>query len=74
VRGLRDYAWAAVAVLVIAGFLAGLVSTLVKVATEQTLTTVAWLPVGLACAWWLALQAWRRTVWGSSDSNTRSLD
>jgi hypothetical protein len=59
-----DYLLAAVAALVVVGFLAGAVSVLWDVANNRTATGVLWLPVGLLCAGVLSVAAWRRTVWG----------
>ena len=59
-----DYLLAAVAALVVVGFLAGAVSVLWDVANNRTATGVLWLPVGLGCAAVLSVTAWRRTVWG----------
>lgn len=62
--GAADYVWATVAALVVLGFLAGLASALWQVATQRGFGDAFWLPVGLVCASWLTLGAWRRTVWG----------
>jgi hypothetical protein len=59
-----DYLWAAVASLVIAGFLAGAVNVLWDVANNRTAIGVLWLPVGFGCAAVLSVTAWKRTVWG----------
>lgn len=65
-----DYAWAAAGVLVVVGFLAGLASALWQVATQRGFGDALWLPVGLVCSAWLALAAWRRTVWGRRGERT----
>jgi hypothetical protein len=61
---IADFLWAAVATLVVVGFLAGVVNVLWDVANNRTATGVLWLPVGLGCAAVLSVAAWRRTVWG----------
>ena len=65
----RDYAWAAVAGVVVLAFLVGLASALWQVATARGFGDALWLPVGFVCGSWLALQAWRRTVWGRRPSD-----
>ena len=70
--GAADYAWAAVAGLVVLGFLAGMASALWQVATQRGFGDVLWLPVGLVCASWLAVAAWRRTVWGRREDDARN--
>ena len=59
-----DYLLAAVATLVVVGFLAGAVNVLWDVANNRTATGVLWLPVGLFCAAVIVVTLWRRTVWG----------
>ena len=70
--GASDYAWAAAAGLVVLGFLAGLGSALWQVATQRGFGDALWLPVGLVCASWLAVGAWRRTVWGRREPDAET--
>jgi hypothetical protein len=70
--GVADYAWAAVAVLIVLAFLAGLGSALWQVATQRGFGDALWLPVGVLCAGWLAMGAWRRTVWGRREEDSAS--
>ena len=59
-----DYLLAAIATLVVVGFLAGAANVLWDVANNRGAATVLWLPVGLACAAVISVTVWRRTVWG----------
>lgn len=64
--GLLDLFWAAVAVAIGGLYLLGFASTLWDLANgEARWAAVAMLPLGLFAAWWLAVRAWRRTVWGA---------
>jgi hypothetical protein len=62
--GAGDYAWAAVVVAVVAGFLLGFANVLWDLANDRSRSQVLWVPLGLVSAFWLARLAWRRTVWG----------
>jgi hypothetical protein len=50
-------------VVVVAGLLASFVHMLVLIATKQQLRALLPLPLGLVCAGFLVMVAWRRTVW-----------
>ena len=64
--GLRDYLLAAVAGLVVLGFLAGVGSALWDVANRRGFGRALWLPVGLVTAAVITAWVWRRTVWGAA--------
>lgn len=68
--GLLDLFWAAVAVAIGGLYLLGFASTLWDLANgEARWAAVAMLPLGLFAGWWLAVRAWRRTVWGWREPN-----
>ena len=66
--GLLDLFWAALAGAIGALYLLGFASTLWDLANGRARwAAVAMLPLGLFAGWWLALGAWRRTVWGARE-------
>jgi hypothetical protein len=59
----RDFAWLAFLLVVVAGFVASFARMLYLIATKQQLRALVPLPVGLLCAGFLVVVAWRQTVW-----------
>jgi hypothetical protein len=59
----RDFAWLAFMLVVATGFMASFARMLYLIATKQQLRALVPLPVGLLCAGFLVVVAWRQTVW-----------
>ena len=65
--GGRDYSLAALAVLMLLSFVAGVAFTVWSVAFRGDWGRIVGLVVGGYFNWWIGMGAWRRTVWGRRD-------
>jgi hypothetical protein len=60
----RDYVWAAVVAVVVAGFFNGVIWALYETVSAKHPERLVVVLIGTPAVYWLGVGAWRRTLWG----------
>lgn len=69
---VRDYIWAAIAIVVLVLLGVSVVAILLAVALGGVWSALLSLPIGALFYWWIGVGAWRRTVWARRSLGSRS--